>query len=139
MSSLPRRLPYVRLGKEDDSIISSKLAFPEEEEEEEASLSPVSLLSNISNSIIFSRSIWIIVVIFWKLKNRKISSQILIFTFFRRNFALFLRLVKSGRGDDVSTFPLSPSFSVALKARDLNRIFGKKEEERELKTASETW
>lgn len=48
MSSLPRRLPYVRLGKEDDSIISSKLAFPEEEEEE-ASLSPVSLLSNISN------------------------------------------------------------------------------------------
>lgn len=137
MSSLPRRLPYVRLGKEDDSIISSNLPFQKKKKKKLLYLL-FRFCRTSRISIIFSRSIWIIVVIFWKLKNRKISSQILIFTFFRRNFALFLRLVKSGRGDDVSTFPLSLSFSVALKARDLNRI-GKKEEERELKTASETW
>lgn len=136
MSSLPRRLPYVRLGKEDDSIISSNLPFQKKKKKKLLYLL-FRFCRTSRISIIFSHSI--IVVIFWKLKNRKISSQILIFTFFRRNFALFLRLVKSGRGDDVSTFPLSPSFSVALKARDLNRIFGKKEEERELKTASETW
>lgn len=139
MSSLPRRLPYVRLGKEDDSIISSNLPFQKKKKKKKLLYLLFRFCRTSRISIIFSRSIWIIVVIFWKLKNRKISSQILIFTFFTRNFALFLRLVKSGRGDDVSTFPLSPSFSVALKARDLNRIFGKKEEERELKTASETW
>lgn len=141
MSSLPRRLPYVRLGKEDDSIISSNLPFQKKKKKKLLYLL-FRFCRTSRISIIFSRSIWIIVVIFWKLKNRKISSPaILIFIFFTRgrNFALFLRLVKSGRGDDVSTFPLSPSFSIALKARDLNRIFGKKEEERELKTASETW
>lgn len=142
MSSLPRRLPYVRLGKEDDSIISSNLPFQKKKKKKKLLYLLFRFCRTSRISIIFSRSISIIVVIFWKLKNRKISSPaILIFIFFRRgrNFALFLRLVKSGREDDVSTFPLSPSFSVALKARDLNRIFGKKEEERELKTASETW
>lgn len=113
MSSLPRRLPYVRLGKEDDSIISSNLPFQKKKKKKKLLYLLFRFCRTSRISIIFSRSIWIIVVIFWKLKNRKISSQILI----SRSFSFVFGRVES----------------------DLNRIFGKKEEERELKTASETW